>query len=575
MMRRVYFLSVACLLTFSSGIQASPSTLAGLWQADHSESPGLSGTLHITRDGSTWTAKAEKRSARGSVSDGELTFVFGEHLGRFRGKPAGDEIDGFWMQPANGVNGGEFASPLRLKSTGNGSWSGTIVPLPSKLTLYLAISAGSDGKLGAFVKNPELGLGRGRALEVHQDGASVSLVFGKTGQVVMQGALDRSGRLHLNYPSQDLSLDFVRTTPDKAVGFLARPSADYSYHVPAAASDGWKTGSLADADIDEAAIAALVKSIAARPPGPDTPYLDSLLIARHGKLVLEEYFNGFDAASPHTLRSASKTVTGMLFGAAMAHGAALNVDLKVLPLFPDFHDSDPRKALITAGQLMSMRSGLACNDDDEDSPGNEDTMQNQRRERDWYRYTLALPMVADAGTKAAYCSAGVNLVGGVIAHATHRPMLDQLDEYLARPLQFANYYVNLMPTGEAYGGGGLTLTARDALKFGQFYLDHGMWNGKRVVAEDWIVASTTARSSLHADNDYGYNWWLQKLKVGNHVYDEWEMGGNGGQMVAVIPALDLVVGFTGENFGRFDLWYREQTDLLPNRIVPAVKPQVP
>jgi hypothetical protein len=425
MMRGVLFFWLAGLLTFSSGVQAAPAPVVGLWKASHSVSAGLSGTLTATRDGSVWTATAGERSAKGVLDQGELNFSFGEHLGSFRGRPAGDAIDGFWIQPATGVNGSAFASPLHLMPQGGGRSSGTIAPLASSLTFYLSISAGSDGKLSAFLKNPELGLGRGRALEVLMDGATVSLVFGKTGQVVMKGTFDpKREQLRLTYPSQDLLLDFTRTSPEQSTGFLARSDANYVYRVPAETHDGWKTGSLSDAGMDEGAIATLVQGIAARPPGPDTLYIDSLLIARHGKLVLEEYFNGFDANTSHTLRSASKTVTSMLFGAAMAHGAPLGVDTKVLPLFDTVRDGDPRKGLITAGELMSMRSGLACDDDDDNSPGNEDTMQSQHREPDWYRYTLALAMVADAGAKAAYCSAGVNLVGGVIARATRRSLLD-------------------------------------------------------------------------------------------------------------------------------------------------------
>jgi CubicO group peptidase (beta-lactamase class C family) len=578
-MRSLLFLSFACLLTFSTGVQAAPSTLAGLWQAGHSESPGLNGTLNVTREGSVWTATSGKRSSKSVLDHGELNFAFGEHLGSFRGKPAGDAIDGFWIQPATALNGSAFASPLRLNPQGSGRWSGEIAPLASKLAFYLSISAGSDGKLTAFVKNPELGLGRGRALDVHTDRAAVSLVFGKTGQVVMKGTFDpKRDRLRLLYPSQDLVLDFTRTTPEQAVGFLARGDTNYVYHVPEQMPDGWQTASLRDAGIDEAAITALVRSIAARQPGPNTAYIDSLLIARHGKLVLDEYFNGFEASTPHTLRSASKTFTAMLFGAAMEHGAPLSVQTPVLSLFPELGrtaNPDARKEKIAAENLMTMTSGLACDDDDDASPGNEDTMQSQAGQRDWYRYILDLPMIADPGTKAAYCSGGVNLAAGVIAKAAQRPALELFDDYLARPLQISRYYANLTPAGDMYSGGGLTLRPRDALKFGELYNAGGVWNGTRVIGKDWIDASTTTHSQMHADSTYGYNWWLFKLHVGNRVYDEWEAGGNGGQFVFVIPKLDLVIGLTGENYGRFDLWYKFQSELLPQLILPAVKPQVP
>lgn len=181
-------------------------------------------------------------------------------------------------------------------------------------------------------------------------------------------------------------------------------------------------------------------------------------------------------------------------------------------------------------------------------------------------------MAAAPGEKAVYCSAGVNLIGGVLLNTTGRPVAELFEDYLASPLQIRRYYLNLMPTGEAYCGGGLFIRPRDALKFGQLYLDGGVWNGRRVISKAWIAASTSPHSKIHDDSAYGYNWWLYTLHAGGHTYDEWEMGGNGGQIIAVIPALDMVVEFTGSNYGRFDIWSKFQSDLIPNVIIPAVHP---
>ena len=84
-----------------------------------------------------------------------------------------------------------------------------------------------------------------------------------------------------------------------------------------------------------------------------------------------------------------------------------------------FANPDPRKAQITLAHLMTHSAGLACNDNDDDSPGNEGTMQGQTRQPDWWRYTLDLPQAHDPGSRYAYCSANINLVGGAltIGHA--------------------------------------------------------------------------------------------------------------------------------------------------------------
>jgi CubicO group peptidase (beta-lactamase class C family) len=577
MLRYLTIVSFAILVLSESAAAQPSDALAGLWKATQDNGPAVKGAVIVARNPSGWMASAGGRSAAISAHGNDLSFTLPGNQGRFRGELRGGAVDGFWIQPATRNLGVEHASPIHLASVGQDRWRGEIVPLPDRLAVYLSIARNSDGKLAAFLRNPELNLGRGRALAVAFDGNAVSLSFEKTGQVVMKGKLDRRNQsLALEYPGQSLSLAFVRSAA--GAGFLPRDDQNYSYREPVAGSDGWSVSTLREEGIDEAAISALVKRILVTPPGPDTPYIDSLLIARHDRLVLDEYFNGFDRNAPHSLRSASKTVTAMLFGAAVTHGTKLSPDTRALPLFPEYgatRHPDPRKDRITAGNLMSMTSGLACNDDDDGSPGNEDTMQSQTAEDDWYRYILDLPIVVAPGTKAAYCSGGVNLAGGMIARAAHRPLLDQFDEYLARPLGIDLYYANLTPAGDMYGGGGLTLRPRDALKFGQLYLDGGVWNGHRLVGKDWIERSTSTHSQMHADSTYGYNWWLFKVRVGDRVYDEWEAGGNGGQFIDVIPALDLVVGATGGNYGRFDLWYRFQTDVLPKVILSAVAAKAP
>jgi len=577
MLQFLTIVSLAILLLSESAAAQHIDALAGLWKATQDNGPAVKGALIVARGPSGWTASAGGRSATIPTNGNHLSFTLAGDQGRFRGELRGGAIDGFWIQPATRNLDGERASPIHLASVGQDRWQGEIVPLRDRLTVYLSIARNRDGRLVAFLRNPELNLGRGHALDVEVAGRAVAMVFPKTGQIVMKGRLDPAQKtLELDYASQNLSLVFVRSGPE--AGFLSPTDVQYEYREPPISGDGWSVGTLHEAGVDEHAISELVGRILATPPGPDTPYIDALLIARHGKLVLDEYFNGFDRDAPHSLRSASKTVTAMLFGAAIAHGTKLSPDTRVLPFFPEYgatRHPDPHKDRVTAGNLMSMTSGFACDDDDDNSPGNEDTMQSQTAEHDWSRYILDLPMVAEPGRKAAYCSGGVNLAGGVIAKVAHRPLLDQFDEYLARPLGITSYYANLAPTGDMYAGGGLTLRPRDALKFGQLYLDGGVWIGRRLIGQDWVRQSTTTHSQMHSDSTYGYNWWLFKLRLGDRVYDEWEAGGNGGQFIDVIPALDLVVGSTGGNYGRFDLWYRFQTDVLPNVILPAVAAKAP
>ncbi len=257
----------------------------------------------------------------------------------------------------------------------------------------------------------------------------------------------------------------------------------------------------------------------------------------------------------------------------METGAQLSVDTPVLSLLgaddPVPH-ADDRKRRITVGHLMTHSSGLACDDNDDDSPGNEGVMQSQDREPDWYRYALNLPMMHDPGTRYAYCTAGMNLVGWVVSRATGTWLPDFFRRHVAEPLQIERYHLNLMPTGEAYAGGGVYLTPRDFLKLGQAYLNGGVWNRRRLVSEEWVAQSTAHQIDASSNSSDGYAWHRYELPVGDRVYQEYEANGNGGQFLIVVPELDLVIVFTAGYYGMYGVWRRLRDEVVPQRILSAM-----
>lgn len=138
--------------------------------------------------------------------------------------------------------------------------------------------------------------------------------------------------------------------------------------------------------------------------------------------------------------------------------------------------------------------------------------------------------------------------------------------------------MNLMPTGDAYMGGGLYLRRRDELKLGQLYLSGGMWNQRRIVSRDWVRQSAVQSSfepqtDYDAPHEYGFGWHINQLHVGDRIFRTYSAGGNGGQIVTVIPELDLVVGFNGSSYGEFSKWYRWVLQLVPQYIIPAALDQ--
>jgi len=303
--------------------------------------------------------------------------------------------------------------------------------------------------------------------------------------------------------------------------------------------------------------------------------------------VLEEYFFGHDRDTPHDMRSAGKTFSSVMLGAEIQRGVQLSADTKLYPLLSatgPFAHPDPRKNTITLAQLMTHNSGLACDDNDDNSPGGEEAVQSQRQTPDWWKYTLDLPMAHDPGTRYAYCSPGINLMGAALSAATHVWLPQLFDETVARPLQWSRYWWDLMPDGEGYLGGGVFVRPRDMLKLGQAYLDGGVWNGKRIVSKAWTIESTASHAIISpqttglSEDDFrnsyfpgedGYAWHLSTLHAQGHDYRAYGASGNGGQLLVVVPELDLVVGFTGGNYGQGLIWNAWRDKLIPERIIPA------
>jgi CubicO group peptidase (beta-lactamase class C family) len=571
--------AIGFLYALGAGATPASPDLAGLWGVEQTFGTPVAGTLVIDGRSSEWRAGIDGLTPSVRHAGRSVDFRLPDNQGVFRGEIGNDyeEIAGQWIQPPGTLDNTAYATPVLLRRVGNRVWQGKVAPLTERLSLYLDVTRNADGSFSGSFRNPQFNFGRGDPYAITVAGDTVSLASTRNGSDRMEATYRPDDDvLELHVPQLDVPLRLTRRTRGSAAGFYPQtPAASgYAYAVPVREDDGWMTASLHDVGLDPKPIAALVERIlGTRYAGFRTPYIHSLLIARHDRLVLERYFYGYDRDRVHDMRSASKTFAGVLVGLAMAHGAKFGLDTPAYSQFPEYRqiaNLDARKRDMTVKDLLTMASGLACDDDDEHSPGNEDTMQSQRKQPDWYLYTLDLPMArAPGGDQAVYCSAGINLLGGIVRNTTKTPIPEFFYEYLAKPLDMRDYYINLMPTGAAYMGGGVEMRPRDQLKLGQLYLDGGVWNGRRVIPADWVKKSLEVYSRFAPDHGYGFAWHVIDLESGDRTYRLYEAGGNGGQFVLIIPALDMVVGSTAGNYGDFGTWYKFMTDLVPRYVIPA------
>jgi len=336
---------------------------------------------------------------------------------------------------------------------------------------------------------------------------------------------------------------------------------------PRQGDDGWSASTAASAGLSTTRLQAMETVIRSG----EFKKIGSILIARHGKLVYENYFDGSDATALRNTRSATKSVTDMLVGIAIDKGLLSGVDAPILPFFPDkqpVQNPDPRKANITVEDFLTMSSLLECDDWNDFSRGNEERMYVIE---DWIQFTLDLPIKgfpswvkkpkdAPYGRSFSYCTAGATTLGGVLERATKTPVPEFAMKNLFARLGIQKVDWNFSPLGLAQTGGGLGLQSRDLLKLGQLYLNGGVWKNFRIVSESWVKTSTQPHTRIDEQNEYGYFWWLKSFKFGEKSCAAFYMSGNGGNKVAVFPALDMVAVLTSTNYNTRGM--HEQTDKL-------------
>jgi CubicO group peptidase (beta-lactamase class C family) len=340
-----------------------------------------------------------------------------------------------------------------------------------------------------------------------------------------------------------------------ACGTIDEQALSYSYQQPPELNDGWQTAPLFDRNIDTELIEEMVSQVR------DGVYknIHGILLVRGSRLVLEEYFPGwtfnnqqslnYTRDTLHFIASCTKSVTSALVGIARDRGYIGSLDTRVRDFFPQFADIDwsNGRDRITLRHLLTMTAGLDWDEWAYDyfDPRN---IHSQMLAH-WHPmlFIITIPMAHEPGTVWAYNSGLSILLGGIIKNTTGWFADDFAERFLFAPLGIEEYQWQTLGTHYTIQtGGGLILKPRDMAKFGQLYLNRGVWQGRRVISEEWVEESVRKHVE-RSDGWYGYQWWLERHPWKGGLVESYSARGLGGQFIFVFTELDLVVVLTGGN----------------------------
>jgi CubicO group peptidase (beta-lactamase class C family) len=323
---------------------------------------------------------------------------------------------------------------------------------------------------------------------------------------------------------------------------------------------GWATSTPEAQGIDSNAIAAALAAIRAH----HVP-IDSLLIERHGYIVLDEYFHPFAADRLHITTSVTKSIVSTLAGIVLGGSWPIGLNEPAIAILSEWKmaDGDPRKARITLARLLGMTSGLDCG-----APQGPGILGAMERSRHWADFVLGRPLAAEPGSTFSYCGGNYQVVSAVLTQLTGMSAFAFARRELFGPLGITHANWSTDKDDVSHGFSDLGLEPRDMAKLGYLWLHGGRWEGRQIVPADYLAAALTPRARVVPGIEYGYGFWIYR----NRDEPDFEANGIGGQRIAVIPGLDMVEVITGHGLDANVI-----TDLLAaivNRNTDVAKNQV-
>lgn len=318
------------------------------------------------------------------------------------------------------------------------------------------------------------------------------------------------------------------------ISFIGCNSKDNcSYQSPIDINDGLQVSTLERNNLNKAVFDTINQDICNGKYGN----IHSLLVIENNDLVIEQYYNGWKRDRLHFLASNTKSVTSFLIGKAIEQGKIKDVNQKVLSYFPKYagKEIDTLKKQISIKNLLTMTAGLKWDDETQLH-----TLQQSNNRLD---LALGQPMDTIPGSKYVYSSANSIILSEIIKNTTGQDISKFAKKNLFEPLGIKEFeWSSRNGIYDSYGG--LLLKPRDIAKFGLLHLNKGEWEGKTIISKEWIEETFCPYIEINHPFYSCYQWQMVKTDLGFNV---WFIPGNGGQIINIVPALNMVVVINADN----------------------------
>lgn len=298
--------------------------------------------------------------------------------------------------------------------------------------------------------------------------------------------------------------------------------------------------------------------------------ITSIVVIKNNKILIEEYFNGANRSTLHDTRSVGKSFTSTLTGLAIENRYIKSTQQTLKEFYPihTYSNFSPQKDSISIQDLLTMRTGLAGFDFDDNTLGHEDKMYPTPN---WVQFALNLPIDKQRirGKDWAYFTAGVVILGDILHKNVPNGLEKFAEDKLFEPLNIQRYKWEYTPQKVVNTAGGLRLTSLDLAKYGQLYQNNGLWKDKQIVSKEWIKESLYNYTQTTNNQSYSYLFWNKDYTIGDSIINVSYASGNGGNRVCMFKKIPLVIIITSKAFDK--PYAHSQTDrIIEKYILPAV-----